>query len=90
MIESKFLHSYVIKTENDEFLVFYDHEDEIVYSIKNLSDGEKNIIKTHLIFKFYKNNIPEINIEMTFNQISTMKNDITKRKDQDVGRRNKI
>jgi len=90
MIESKFLHSYVIKTENDEFLVFYDHEDEIVYSIKNLSDEEKNIIKTHLIFKFYKNNIPEINIEMTFNQISTMKNDITKRKDQDVGRRNKI
>ena len=90
MIESKFLHSYVIKTENDEFLVFYDHEDEIVYSIKNLSDEEKNIIKTHLIFKFYKNNIPEINIEMTFNQISTMKNDITNRKDQDVGRRNKI
>jgi hypothetical protein len=90
MIESKFLHSYVIKTENDEFLVFYDHEDEIVYSIKNLSDEEKNIIKTHLIFKFYKNNIPEINIEMTFNQIKAMKNDITKRKDQDVGRRNKI
>jgi hypothetical protein len=91
MLDSKFVNCYLINNDDQKFIVFYDHESKDLISGKIFSEEEKNNIIEHLENKHYKpvavNNSDAL---IEFTEIMKITEEITKRKDQDVCRRNKL
>jgi hypothetical protein len=91
MLKSKFINSYLIEKDNKKLLVFYNHDEKYLLCEKELSEEEKKEIIEHLESSYYSyspNNENEQLVE--FSEIMKMTEEITKRKDSDVCRRNKL